>query len=86
MFVMNCSVDFSQRLKFPKHQQQKNKSKKRKRKDETQGEEEAEQTLAAGGAPGESYHPVKCEQCNTEVAVYDQEEVFHFFNVLASHS
>lgn len=34
----------------------------------------------------EVYHPVLCTECSTEVAVMDKDEVFHFFNVLASHS
>ena len=33
----------------------------------------------------EVFHPVKCSVCNTEVGVYDEDEVYHFFNVLASH-
>lgn len=32
------------------------------------------------------YYGVKCDVCCTQVAVYDQDEVYHFFNVLASHS
>ncbi|KAF9361897.1 hypothetical protein BGX26_010300 [Mortierella sp. AD094] len=28
------------------------------------------------------YHPVACEICNTKVALMDQDEVFHFFNVI----
>ncbi|KAK3813241.1 MAG: E2F-associated phosphoprotein-domain-containing protein [Benniella sp.] len=28
------------------------------------------------------YHPVICEICNTKVAVVDQDEVYHFFNVI----
>ncbi|KAF9355564.1 hypothetical protein BGX34_010405 [Mortierella sp. NVP85] len=28
------------------------------------------------------YHPVSCEICNTKVAVVDQDEVYHFFNVI----
>ena len=31
-----------------------------------------------------SYFKVACETCNTVVAVYDHEEVYHFFNVAAS--
>ncbi len=27
-------------------------------------------------------HPVRCRQCGVEVAVYDQDEVYHFFNVI----
>lgn len=32
----------------------------------------------------ESYNPVRCSECNTEVAVYGKDEVFHFFHVLSS--
>jgi hypothetical protein len=32
----------------------------------------------------EIYHPVECAECGCNVAVYDAEEVFHFFNVLAT--
>lgn len=31
---------------------------------------------------GESYFPVKCETCDTHVAMLDNEEVYHFFNVI----
>ncbi|KFM63818.1 E2F-associated phosphoprotein, partial [Stegodyphus mimosarum] len=31
------------------------------------------------------YNPVQCSVCNTEVAVYDKDELYHFFNVLASY-
>ena len=33
----------------------------------------------------EVYHPVFCQHCSTEVAVYDSDEVYHFFNVLTAH-
>ncbi|KAL4237359.1 hypothetical protein ACF0H5_002077 [Mactra antiquata] len=33
----------------------------------------------------DKFNPVKCEECNTVVAVYDEDEVYHFFNVLASY-
>lgn len=33
----------------------------------------------------DTYNPVRCSVCNTEVAVYDKEEIYHFFNVLASY-
>ncbi|XP_068232918.1 E2F-associated phosphoprotein-like [Palaemon carinicauda] len=33
----------------------------------------------------EIFHPVFCNICNTKVAVYDKDEVYHFFNVLSSH-
>ena len=31
------------------------------------------------------YHPVMCKICNTKVAVYDSDEVYHFFNVVTSY-
>lgn len=34
---------------------------------------------------GDAYNPVRCSVCNTEVAVYDTDEIYHFFNVLASY-
>uniref|UniRef100_A0A2R5LH35 Putative e2f-associated phosphoprotein n=1 Tax=Ornithodoros turicata TaxID=34597 RepID=A0A2R5LH35_9ACAR len=36
--------------------------------------------------PADLFKPVRCSQCNTEVAVYDKDEVYHFFNVIASFS
>ncbi|KAM7299522.1 E2F-associated phosphoprotein [Ixodes scapularis] len=41
-----------------------------------------------GGAddPRDLFRPVRCRVCKTEVAVMDQDEVFHFFNVIASFS
>ena len=68
MFVTNCSVDKSQKLKFPL-----NKKGKGKKAAATSGDEE-------------DFHPVKCDQCSTEIGVFDQEEVYHFFNIVASHS
>ncbi|XP_065648468.1 E2F-associated phosphoprotein isoform X2 [Hydra vulgaris] len=32
----------------------------------------------------EVYNPVKCDICATEIAVYDSQEVYHFFNVIES--
>ena len=31
------------------------------------------------------FNPVRCSSCNTEVGVYDKDEVFHFYNVLAGN-
>ncbi|NXG91620.1 EAPP protein, partial [Stercorarius parasiticus] len=77
MFVMNCVVNKEEILKYRK--KVKKRSKKMKHSQETasiQSNEEEE----------EVYHPVLCTECSTEVAVMDKDEVFHFFNVLASHS
>ncbi|KAJ3255192.1 hypothetical protein HK103_006561 [Boothiomyces macroporosus] len=29
------------------------------------------------------YHPVECRECGCRVAVYDQEEVYHFYHFIA---
>jgi len=70
MFVINCTVDTQQKLRFPVKGKGKNKKKKH---------------LAALD-PNEEFHPVHCDQCKTEVAMYDTDEVYHFFNVVASHT
>ncbi|XP_074646580.1 E2F-associated phosphoprotein-like [Tubulanus polymorphus] len=72
MFVLNCDVDYTQQLKYPV----KSKKKKTKRSDNTDSE----------NSDMDLYHPVKCTECQTEVAVMDKDEVFHFFNVLTSYS
>ncbi len=47
-----------------------------------------EQQAAGGGGqqgPGEEvFHPVSCGECDHPVGVYDADEVFHFFGVIAS--
>ena len=40
----------------------------------------------SGDTGGATYHPVNCTVCNTEVAVFDKEDIFHFFNVLSSYT
>ena len=29
------------------------------------------------------FHPVSCSECQTEIAVFDKNEVYHFFNVIS---
>ncbi|KAF2353620.1 E2F-associated phosphoprotein [Trinorchestia longiramus] len=36
-------------------------------------------------ASGDVFHPVLCRHCNTKVAVFDKDEVYHFFNVITSY-
>jgi len=69
MFVLNCTVVTDQKLRFPL------KNKKRGGKNKKMVVDD----------PNEEFHPVKCDQCGTEIAMYDKDEVYHFFNVLASH-
>lgn len=78
MFVMNCSVNREEVLRYknPENRKKKRGTKKMRSNPDDPPETEAE----------EIYHPVMCTECSTEVAVYDKDEVFHFFNVLASHS
>lgn len=81
MFVMNCTVNKEEVLKFPE-QPIKNRRRARKKMKTPS----VESTMQTQSKDVEMYHPVKCNECSTEVAVYDKEEVYHFFNVLASHS
>lgn len=37
-----------------------------------------------GGENEETFHPVCCGECDHRVGVIDEEEVLHFFNVIAS--
>ncbi|NXJ74156.1 EAPP protein, partial [Trogon melanurus] len=77
MFVMNCFVDKEEILKYRKKPKKRNKKMKHSK----------ETTLIESNQEEEEvYHPVLCNECSTEVAVMDKDEVFHFFNVLASHS
>ncbi|XP_063354128.1 E2F-associated phosphoprotein [Pelmatolapia mariae] len=84
MFVMNCTVKREEVLRY-KNQQEKNR-RNRKRRRGQQTESPADETPAAMGMDAdEVYHPVQCSECSTEVAVFDKDEVYHFFNILASH-
>lgn len=74
MFVLNCRVMKDEHLTYvPKPGK---KSRKRQRG--------AEQLNSSTDSEANKYHPVRCSNCNTEVAVVDTDEVFHFFNVLPS--
>ncbi|XP_035211536.1 E2F-associated phosphoprotein-like [Stegodyphus dumicola] len=42
-------------------------------------------SLTSAAPQFDIYNPVQCSVCNTEVAVYDKDELYHFFNVLASY-
>lgn len=83
MFVMNCTVKADEVLRYQTQSDRKQRNRKR-RKVETTPDQAAGPT-PAGMDADELYHPVCCSECSTEVAVFDKEEVYHFFNVLASH-
>lgn len=81
MFVMNCHVDCSEVLKQPP---QKISNKKRQRKSQ-EAQSGSDQNLESSQEEEGKLHPVRCTECNTVVGVFDRDEVYHFFNVLASH-
>eukprot|EP00052_Salpingoeca_macrocollata_P003253 m.35010 g.35010 ORF g.35010 m.35010 type:complete len:128 (-) comp13162_c0_seq2:129-512(-) len=68
MFVLNCVINRGEVLHFRDKQ-----DKRGRRRKAAVPEPQVE-----GGA----YNPVHCAQCNTMVAVYDEEEVYHFFNII----
>ena len=89
MFVMNCKVVEDEVLRYePSQQRNSGKKKKKEQKGKlVQHKETGENSTSFGdGAASERYHPVTCTECSSEVAVYDSDEVYHFFNVLASHA
>ncbi|XP_069008927.1 E2F-associated phosphoprotein isoform X1 [Embiotoca jacksoni] len=86
MFVMNCMVKKDEVLRYKNEPEKKRQSRKRRKgqKTEMQADEVPDPT-PVGMEAGEVYHPVQCSECSTEVAVFDKDEVYHFFNILASH-
>ncbi|XP_023259365.1 E2F-associated phosphoprotein isoform X2 [Seriola lalandi dorsalis] len=86
MFVMNCTVKKDEVLRYKTQQEKKQRNRKRRRGQKTETPaNEAPDPSPAGMDADEVYHPVQCSECSTEVAVFDKEEVYHFFNILASH-
>lgn len=88
MFVMNCKVTEDEVLRYEPSQQH-NSGKKRKKGQKgklVQHTQQGDNLTSADSAAAERYHPVTCIECNSEVAVYDSDEIYHFFNVLASHA
>ncbi|XP_034418774.1 E2F-associated phosphoprotein [Cyclopterus lumpus] len=88
MFVMNCAVKRDEALRYKTQPEAKPRTSRRKRRRGGQKADEMDETpepAPAGMDADEVYHPVRCTECSTEVAVFDKEEVYHFFNILASH-
>ena len=83
MFVMNCKVLSDEILRYKEPKKKKFKRHRRREAASKANAEEAGFVPAQDAAAESIYHPVKCEKCDTEVAVYDEDEVYHFFNVLA---
>ncbi|XP_044023102.1 E2F-associated phosphoprotein isoform X2 [Siniperca chuatsi] len=86
MFVMNCAVKKDEVLRYKTQQERKQRNRKRRRGQKTETPlDQAPDPTPAGMDADEVYHPVQCTECSTEVAVFDKDEVYHFFNILASH-
>jgi hypothetical protein len=73
MFVMNCKVIADETLRYEAKKQKKKSTKKNK-----------EQPANVSLEQPELYNPVQCTSCNTEVAVFDKDEIYHFFSVVES--
>ena len=81
MFVMNCKVVSDEILRYKEPKKKVFKRHRRKKaafepssEDSTSNQEKSDETI---------YRPVRCETCDTQVAVYDKDEIYYFFNVLA---
>jgi len=80
MFVTNCSVHMDEVLRYENTKAQK------KTKHRSKRHSAVSDSAAASTVSDDVYHPVVCSVCNSEVGVYDKDEVYHFFNVLASYA
>ena len=88
MFVFNCKVNQEEQLKYPKDEFEKKKFNKKKSKLSKMIESVADIEITEENRDTyDLFRPVACLNCNTEIGVYEEkEEIYHFFNVLASHS
>jgi hypothetical protein len=89
MFVSSCKINEEEQLKYPKEEfdsmalNMKKFKKKKISKEESKSQIEPNQVLKEY----DIFRPVMCQICNTEVGVYEEKgELYHFFNVIASHS
>ncbi|KAI9030684.1 E2F-associated phosphoprotein [Phycomyces nitens] len=71
MFVENCKV-----IKTERYRTSAGKNRKKKKKDDGDSMDIAQDEA--------SFFMVKCETCDTHVAMMDDDEVYHFFNVISS--
>lgn len=83
MFVVNCDVQDDQVLFQPRTG---DRSKKQKMKELSLKSGQKLTVAPPGCDPNDLFRSVLCSHCKTEVAVFDSDEVYHFFNVLASYA
>lgn len=86
MFVMNCVTNKSENRYVPS-KSERYRNRKRKQVGDTQTHSSSSATIPSFQTErSDTFYPVSCKICSTEVGVFDSEEVYHFFNVLTSHS
>ena len=95
MFSMNTSVNSGEVLRYKKKVPKKRRGRKKQRsKPETKKERSRSRSKSlsrpsdaemAESDKEDLFHPVSCKVCQTEVGVFDSDELIHFFNVIASH-
>ena len=94
MFVFNCKVKKDEVLKYPKdtfEPETTSKKKNRRSKKKNAKQEEVDKIEPANEIEKEIeydyFNPVVCEVCGVEIGVYEEkDELYHFFNILASHA
>ncbi|CAM6106473.1 unnamed protein product [Calypogeia fissa] len=84
MFVSNCRILENQRLRLPAHRQTRKNPRKKQAAANLEGDRE--QGAPETESEDDIFKPVRCSVCDTEVAVIDKDEVYHFFNVMPSYS
>ena len=94
---MNVSVNNREILRYKKKDVKKRRGRaknRRAKKPETKKERSRSRSKSLSRASDvdlsesekeDLFHPVSCKICQTEVGVFDSDELFHFFNVIASH-
>jgi len=97
MFVMNCMVDQTEKLHLARNERQTAGRRKRRRSaadDGCAGDvgafrraiEPVDSVAVKDSDATNVYNAVRCQRCNTQVGMYDSDEVYHFFNIIASHT
>ena len=95
MFTLNTLVNYGETLQFKKKQPKLKNKRKRKlnaqptaTNSDPSGFDDMELVdpdKVANEDEADWYHPVNCSNCNTRLAMYDSEEIYHFFNVISSY-
>ena len=83
MFVMNCRINREEVLRHVPRLTKRERQRKRWRRG-GEGGSGGGSGVEEGEEGAEEFNPVHCAECNTEIAVFDNDEVFHFYNVLPS--